>query len=252
VLAKEAGMRNFSIHQWRQWESGRVMLLAVSAYCMTRRMRLIRFTIAILRLYVMILYPCVFVWPDIMYCFQNCLTDVGFIGLIRMVEQMLEERAMNNDWLDDGRKIPDEVMDYFRKAAVRAVRELGYGPELVAHLLGFSPSCIYEWLNCYDQGGYSALETGKAPGAVPIITPAMDAWLKQTVLESTPDQHGYDTVLWTSRILADLLNNNFGITVSEATVSLHLKQLGLSYRFSGNSRCRKKPKVNKWLNVLSA
>jgi hypothetical protein len=32
---------------------------------------------------------------------------------------------MNNDWLNDGRKIPDEVMDYFRKAAVRAVRELG-------------------------------------------------------------------------------------------------------------------------------
>jgi transposase len=137
---------------------------------------------------------------------------------------------MNNDWLNDGRKIPDEVMDYFRKAAVRAVRELGHGPELVAQLFGFSPSCIYEWLNCYDQGGYSALETGKAPGATPILTPAMDLWLKQTVLESTPDQHGYDTVLWTSRILAELLNNNFGITVSEATVSLHLRKLGLSYQ----------------------
>lgn len=137
---------------------------------------------------------------------------------------------MDNEWLSDGRKIPDHVMDYFRKTAVRAVRELGYGPELVARLLGFSPSCLYEWLKCYDQGGYSALETGKAPGAVPIITPTIDQWLKDTVLKSTPDQHGYDTVLWTSRILVEMLHQTFGITVSEATVSLHLRHQGLSYQ----------------------
>lgn len=137
---------------------------------------------------------------------------------------------MSNDWLKDGRKIPDEVMDYVRKMAVRAVREFHQGPELVAQLFGFSPSCIYEWLHGYDQGGYSALETGKAPGAKPIITPAMDQWLKQTVLQSTPDQHGYDTVLWTSKILAELLHKNFGITVSGASVSLHLRQLGLTYQ----------------------
>ncbi len=39
---------------------------------------------------------------------------------------------MKNDWLSDGRKIPDEVMDYFRKRAVQAIREDGYGPEIVA------------------------------------------------------------------------------------------------------------------------
>jgi hypothetical protein len=29
---------------------------------------------------------------------------------------------MNEDWLVDGRKIPDEVMDYIRKIAVQAIR----------------------------------------------------------------------------------------------------------------------------------
>jgi transposase len=121
-------------------------------------------------------------------------------------------------------------MDYIRKMAVRAVREMKESPELVARLFGFSPSCIYEWLNCYDEGGYPALETGKARGAEPLMTPVMDQWLTRTVLESTPNQHGYDTVLWTSAILAELLKKTFGITASESTVSLHLKHQGFTYQ----------------------
>jgi transposase len=137
---------------------------------------------------------------------------------------------MGNEWMNDGRKIPDEVMDYVRKMAVRAVREMKESPELIAKLFGFSPSCLYDWLNCYDEGGYSALETGKARGAEPLIPPDVDRWLAKTVLESTPDRHGYDTVLWTSAILAELLKTTFGITVSAATVNLHLKQQGLTYQ----------------------
>jgi len=39
---------------------------------------------------------------------------------------------MNEEWLVDGRKIPDEVMGYIRKIAVQAVRENGQSPEVVA------------------------------------------------------------------------------------------------------------------------
>ena len=40
--------------------------------------------------------------------------------------------------------------------------------------------------------------------------------------------HGYDIVLWTRSILAELLKKHFGIWVSESTVGLHLHQLDLS------------------------
>jgi transposase len=137
---------------------------------------------------------------------------------------------MKDDWLSDGRKIPDEVMDYFRKRAVQAIRENGHSPEIVADVLGFSRSCIYEWLTRYDQGGYDALASRKPPGAEPVITPDMEVWLKATVLNSTPVAHGYDTVLWTRDILAELLKQQFGVTVAGVTVGLHLQQLGLSYQ----------------------
>lgn len=137
---------------------------------------------------------------------------------------------MNEDWLFDGRKIPEEVMNYFRKRAVQAVREQGHSPEVVAAVMGFSRSCIYTWLNRYDQGGYPALESRLPPGAKAVITPAIEAWLQETVLNSTPVAHGYDTLLWTRDILAELVQQQFGVTVSGVSVSLHLRRLGLSYQ----------------------
>jgi hypothetical protein len=56
----------------------------------------------------------------------------------------------------------------------------------------------------------------------------MDHWLRETVLHSTPVEHGYDTVLWTRKILVELLNKHYGIGVAEYTVGLHLHTMRLS------------------------
>ena len=137
---------------------------------------------------------------------------------------------MNEDWLVDGRKIPDEVMGYIRKIAVQAIRENGQSPEVVAKVLNFNRSCIYEWLKRYDRGGYEALESRRPPGAKPVISREMEGWLEETVLNSTPVQHGYDTSLWTRNILAQLLKKEFGVSVNGLSVSLHLRKLNLSYQ----------------------
>lgn len=156
---------------------------------------------------------------------------------------------MKADWLSDARKIPDEVMNYLRPMAVRAVEEKQYSPELIADILWISRSRIYEWLRLYRAGGEAALETRTAPGA-PLVTPVMDWWLQQTVLNSTPVDHGYDTVLWTRAILAELLNKHFGIGVSEATVGLHLHQLKLSCQVPGYRALEQEPaKVTEFLEV---
>ena len=140
---------------------------------------------------------------------------------------------MKADWLSDARKIPDEVMSYLRPIAVRAVEEKHYSPEVIADIFGISRSSIYDWLRWYRAGGEAALATRTAPGAPSVITPIMDWWLEQTVLNSTPIDHGYDTVLWTRAILAELLKKHFGIWVSESTVGLHLHHLDLSCQTPG-------------------
>lgn len=137
---------------------------------------------------------------------------------------------MVEEWMNDARKIPDEPMGYLRKVAVRAIEEKGYSPELIVDVLGISRSSVYEWLKRYREGGWEALESRPAPGAPPLITPEIEDWLRQTVLEKTPQDFGYETALWTRDILAALLHKYFGLTVGGSTVGMHLRRLGLSYR----------------------
>lgn len=135
---------------------------------------------------------------------------------------------MNATWLSDFRQIPDDVMNYLRRIAVRAVEENHHSPELIASIFGISRSCIYDWLRWYREGGETALDTQSAPGAAPVLTPEMDRWLKDTILTSTPVDHGYDTERWTLEILVEWLRQRFGVWVADSTVALHLHRLGLS------------------------
>ena len=131
-------------------------------------------------------------------------------------------------WLSDARLIPDEVMSYLRKIAVHAVKEDGFSPEDVSALLGISRSSVYAWLKRFKHAGYDGLDTKKAPGAEPVVTETMDAWLKQTVLETTPEAFGYETPLWTCALLAEVLADRFSVVVGGAAVNEHLHHLGLS------------------------
>lgn len=135
---------------------------------------------------------------------------------------------MKPNWLSDARLIPDEVMSYLRKIAVHAVEENHYSPEDVIKILGFSRSVIYDWLKRYQKDGYAGLDTKKAPGTSPVVTEEMDAWMKQTILNSTPEDFGYDTALWTCDLLAELLSERYGVSVIGATVNHHLHRLDLT------------------------
>ncbi|WP_200249881.1 IS630 family transposase [Thiococcus pfennigii] len=137
---------------------------------------------------------------------------------------------MANEWMNDARKIPDETMSYLRKLAVRAIEEKSYSPEVIADVLGISRSSVYDWLKRYRESGWEALDSRPSPGAPALITAPIEAWLRWTVLECTPQDFGYDTALWTRDILAELLNKHFGLSVGGSTVGLHLRRLGLSYR----------------------
>ena len=56
----------------------------------------------------------------------------------------------------------------------------------------------------------------------------MDRWLKATILNSTPVAQGYDTELWTLKILVEWLQQRFGVWVTDSTVAPHLHRPDLS------------------------
>jgi len=80
---------------------------------------------------------------------------------------------MANEWLSDARKIPDEVMRYIRKLAVRAVVEFGWSPECVYEVFGISRSSLYGLV-----GG-----VGRKPGRRPLpITLPADKRVRELVV----------------------------------------------------------------------
>jgi transposase len=113
---------------------------------------------------------------------------------------------------------------------VCAIREKNFDPDDVSDMLGISHSSIYDWLHRFGADGYEGLETRKAPGTPPLITETMDEWLSDTVRIKTPEYFGYNTTLWISDILAELLKRHFGVVIGGAAVNRHLKELDLSYQ----------------------
>ena len=96
---------------------------------------------------------------------------------------------MKDNGLSDARKIPDEVMNYLRRIAVRAVEEKHYSPELIAVIFGISRSCIYDWLRAYHEKGEDALDTRKAPGSPPAVSYThLDVYKRQVSLRRFPMQ----------------------------------------------------------------
>lgn len=137
---------------------------------------------------------------------------------------------MIEEWMDDARKIPNEVMSYIRKLAVRAIDDKNFSPESIAEVFGISSTAIYAWLRRFEQGGYAELNTKKAPGGPCEITEELEQWLKDTALNYSPEDFGYDRALWTRDILAEILNEEFKLDVVGSTVGKHLKKIGLSYQ----------------------
>lgn len=60
------------------------------------------------------------------------------------------------------------------------------------------------------------------------MTEEMDAWMKPTILNLTPEDFGYDTALWTCDLLAEWLSQRYGVAVIGATVNHHLHRLDLT------------------------
>jgi len=160
---------------------------------------------------------------------------------------MKEENVLKDAPTDDGRALDHRTLEEIRIRSVKAVLR-GYSPEVVIGVLGLSRCCIYVWLDAYHKGGWEALRARPLAGRPAELDEQAKAWLKEKVLQTTPEDWGYETVLWTRGILAELIRQHFEIEVSETTVGRYLHELGLSAQVPDWKAHEQNPeKVNHWL-----
>jgi transposase len=140
-----------------------------------------------------------------------------------------------------------------RLLAVRAY-ELGYSVSLIAKLYGKTRKTVYNWITRYRENGISGLRTQPKPGR-PLLVNHNDEFLStdlRCALNHRPDESGYPTCAWTSKLFAHHIRRFYGITVSVQTAWRIIRRLGYTMQrlgrvpAGGNERAR-----NAWRIALA-
>ena len=127
----------------------------------------------------------------------------------------------------DCRRLDHKALSEMRIQGVLQVQN-GISPEIVAAGLGINRTTIYDWLALYRIGGWNALKAKKRGGRTPKLNGKAMAWVYRVVTMKNPMQMKFVFALWTIDMIRKLIINKFGISLSKASVSRLLDQLGLS------------------------
>jgi transposase len=115
-------------------------------------------------------------------------------------------------------------LEYRRRLAVQRVRE-GYSTQEVADFLGVNSSSVRRWLAAFQQQGTAGLAAQPVPGRPPKLTAAQEKIVLRW-LDDCPTEHGFATDLWTAGRLAQLIDQEWGITLNQHYLCAWLRQRG--------------------------
>jgi transposase len=149
---------------------------------------------------------------------------------------------------NDARRLDHKTLTELRKRAVGSVQD-GQSPEIVAQVFGIGRRTIYGWLAQYRHGGWGALDARKRGGRPPKLDGKALQWIYRTVTMKNPLQMKFTYALWTAKMIGQLIDRQFGIPVSKASVCRLLAQLGLTPQKPVWRAYQQKPEeVQKWLD----
>lgn len=130
----------------------------------------------------------------------------------------------------DARTLPPAAQAHVRQLAVKAVRA-GMKQTEAAKTYQVSLRAVNKWMALDKVGGLRALKPkrrGRAPGQGGRLTRRQAHRLRQVIVGKMPDQLKLPFYLWTRAAVANLIEQQFGLTVSLTTIGRYLQAWGLS------------------------
>jgi transposase len=127
----------------------------------------------------------------------------------------------------DGRTLSHETLEHLRKLAVDRVHG-GEKPSEVSRSLGFCRTTIYKWLRAFQAKGPKALDSRKSEGPKPKLTDKQRFEVARWIVGKDPRQHGFDFGLWTRKIVAQLIEERFGVSFTLPSVGALLWSLDIT------------------------
>jgi transposase len=149
----------------------------------------------------------------------------------------------------DGRKLDHKSLETLRLIAVRRVTEDGEKPSEVMRSLGLCRTSIYPWLRAHKKKGQAALRMRKACGPRPKLTPKQGQQVRRWIIGKDPRQYGFHFGLWTRQIVAQLIQDKFGVSMKLTAVGRLLARLEITPQKPVRRAYERDPKaVAHWLD----
>jgi transposase len=117
-----------------------------------------------------------------------------------------------------------DVLEYRRCLAVQRVED-GYSTEEVAAFLEVDPRSVRRWVAAARQHGSAGLAARPVPGRPPKLTTSQEKIVRRWLADS-PTKCGFFTELWTTDRLAQLIEQEWGITLHPDYLGTWLRQRG--------------------------
>jgi transposase len=128
----------------------------------------------------------------------------------------------------DGRSLDHKTLEEMRILGVCRVLENGEKAADVAASLGMCRTYLYRWIAVAKERGMDALAMKVAKGPRPKLSDKQCAQLTRLIVGKDPRQYGLDFGLWTRRIVAGLIQEKFGVTMSLVGVGKLLARLHIT------------------------
>lgn len=117
-------------------------------------------------------------------------------------------------------------LEHRRILAVQRVLD-GFSTEEVAEFLGIDPSSVRRWLAAFRIEGWPGLAAPVVPGRPRKLTRTQEKIVRRW-LADCPTEHGFDTDLWTAARLAELIRQEWNVTLNPRYLSRWLRARGFS------------------------
>ena len=138
---------------------------------------------------------------------------IGHMSLENSSKPVFTSRRMEQQWQ--------------RMQGVKMVRA-GIPARVVAEQFSVSARVVFKWVAAFSEGGQNALLAKEGAGRPPKVTAEQLQWIADTVRDQTPDQLRFEFGLWTLRIIGQLIERQFNMTLSLPTLGKVMKRLGFT------------------------
>jgi transposase len=118
-----------------------------------------------------------------------------------------------------------------RITAIRLIMQGHFGVQ-VAQFLNLHRETISIYVQKFNQGGMEELlKREYPPGRKPYLSNEEENELKEMIMNSTPADEGYGMeTSWNSRIIQQVLEDRFSVTMSRGGIQEMLHRLGFRYK----------------------